>query len=243
MHVMLTRPRTDSDALAAHLRSRGHDVHLEPMLEIDPTGAEISLNGVQAILATSANGIRCLATTTDRRDLPLYAVGDATADCARGAGFEAVHSAHGDSQALLALVVARLDPSAGKLIHVRGMDATGDLSGALEASGFAVEPAILYKATKVDLLSETGRNFISGEKIDSILFFSPRTARTFVSLVNEAGLRDHCTYIAALCLSQAVADAAKALSWRDVRIAATPDQLAMIRILDELKTTEETKQL
>ena len=41
------------------------------------------LDGVQAILATSANGVRALARRTPRRDLPLFAVGPQTA--ARGA--------------------------------------------------------------------------------------------------------------------------------------------------------------
>lgn len=242
MHVMLTRPRTDSEPLAAQLRAKGDDVHIEPMLEITPTGVAVSLEGVQTILATSANGVRCLAETPDRRDLPLLAVGDATADCAREAGFKDVLSAHGDSQALIDLVVSRLDPSAGSLLHVRGQDSAGNLPGMLEARGFAVKQAILYKARKVDRLSDAARDCLSQEKIDSILFFSPRTATTFVSLVNNnVGFRDHCRLIAAICLSRAVADAASALPWGDVRVAATPDQAAMIQVLDELKTTKDAK--
>lgn len=242
MHVMLTRPRSDSDPLAAQLRAKGDDVHIEPMLEIVPTGAAVSFDGVQAILATSANGVRCLATATHSRDLPLFAVGDATANSARDAGFEAVHSAEGDSHSLKTMVASRLDPSLGRLLHVRGEAVTGDLPAALQASGFAVDETILYQARPAHRLSEAALEFLSKEKFDSILFFSPRTARTFVSLAIEAGLRDHCMAMTAICLSRAVADAAAALPWSDVRIAATPDQAAMIREFDELKTTKDTKQ-
>ena len=79
MHVMLTRPRSDSEKLATQLRAGGDNVHVEPMLEIVATGASLSLDGLQAILVTSANGVRCLAEATGQRHMPLYAVGDATA--------------------------------------------------------------------------------------------------------------------------------------------------------------------
>lgn len=242
MHVVLTRPRSDSEPLAALLRAHNNDVHIEPMLEIVATGEPVSFDGIQAVLATSANGVRYLATATDRRDLPLYAVGDATALSAREAGFTSVESAQGDSSALAGLVTAQLDPAAGGLLHARGRDSAGDLSGDLETRGFTVKPAVLYRAEPARQLSVELRERLAAEKIDSILFFSPRTARTFVSLTNDAGFGDHCRRITAICLSPAVADAAAALPWNDVRIAATPDQTAMIHEFDRLKMTKDTKQ-
>lgn len=228
---MLTRPRSDSEKLALQLRAGGDDAHVEPVLEIVTTGNAPALDGIQAILATSANGVRHLAAASDRRDVPLYAVGDATALCAHECGFLSVESARGDSRTLAALVASRLDPAAGALLHVRGEDSTGDLAGALEAKGFTVNSAVLYRAEPAIALSAEGRDCIASEKCDAILFFSPRTARTFVSLIDDAGLRDRCTGMIAICLSQAVADAAVSLPWSDMRIAATPDQDAMIQAM------------
>ncbi|MBT5047150.1 MAG: uroporphyrinogen-III synthase [Rhodospirillaceae bacterium] len=242
MHVMLTRPRSDSEKLATQLRAGGDNVHVEPMLEIVATGASLSLDGLQAILVTSANGVRCLAEATGQRHMPLYAVGDATARRAEEAGFVSVESAQGDARTLAALVASRLDPAAGTLLHVRGEDGTGDLSATLEAKGFTVTSAILYKAVTATGLSAAGRDYMAAEKCDTILFFSPRTARTFVSLIHEAGLQDRCARITAICLSRAVADEAAPLPWADVRIAATPDQTAMIQAYDVLKLTKDTEQ-
>ncbi len=79
MRVMLTRPRADSERLAEELRARGNDVVMEPMLHIVPKGSLPPLEGVAALIVTSANGIRALAAASDRRDLTVYSVGDATA--------------------------------------------------------------------------------------------------------------------------------------------------------------------
>ena len=45
------------------------------------------LDGVQAVLFTSANGVRAFAAATTRRGFRAFAVGDATAAAARAAGF------------------------------------------------------------------------------------------------------------------------------------------------------------
>ena len=62
MLALVTRPRAEAEALAALLAQRGIDAVIEPMIEIVDTGAALpSLAGVQAILCTSANGVRALA--------------------------------------------------------------------------------------------------------------------------------------------------------------------------------------
>ena len=47
----------------------------------------LDLDGVQALIATSANGVRAFAARDPRRSLPVCAVGDATARAASDAGF------------------------------------------------------------------------------------------------------------------------------------------------------------
>ena len=107
MRVLVTRPRPDGEETARQLTARGHEPVLAPLLEIVPeTGAAIDLSGVQAVLVTSANGSRALAAATDRRDVPVFAVGSSTAAVAEAAGFKDVASAAGDVAALAALVVA-----------------------------------------------------------------------------------------------------------------------------------------
>lgn len=240
MRVMLTRPHADSERLAEVLEARGWDVVIEPMLEIVPTGSLPPLDGIKGLVVTSANGVRAFAAASARRDLPVYAVGDATALAARNAGFTTVESAAGDSAALGALIAARVKPDAATLLHVQGRDVTGNLGKLLTSKGFYVQSAVLYDARAVDELSTRTRDYLADRKIDVILFFSPRTAGTFVRVVLEAGLADSCKTIIAICLSAAVARAGSAVIWGGVHIAATPDRTAMMQLCDVVQESRRT---
>ncbi len=121
MRLLLTRPQEDSVALEAMLAERGHEAIVEPLLTIRPDlNAPLDLEGVAALLFTSANGARAFALRSHRRDLPVFAVGDASAQAARDLGFAKVESAGGDVAALGALVAHRHRPEDGALLHVAG---------------------------------------------------------------------------------------------------------------------------
>ena len=237
MRVLVTRPEADAAPLAAALAARGHTAILEPLLAVVARPeAAVDLAGVQALALTSANGARILAERTDRRDLPVFAVGDATAAAARAAGFTEVASADGDVAALVALVASRLDPSAGAVLHPAARRPAGDLRGRLEAAGFAVRRIALYDAVPKEAFSPATDAALRGGRIDAALFFSPRTGRTFVRLLSGSGLTAQCDCIVAVCLSAAVAEEIKHLPWRALRIAAQPTQAAL---LDSLAALEE----
>ena len=186
---------------------------------------------MQAVLLTSANGARALARATRRRDLPVLAIGDATARAAQAAGFQRVVSAGGDVGDLARLAAARCTPAAGALLHVSGREAAGDLAGRLAEAGFEVRRAVLYRAEPAAALSPGLCAQLAAGGIDAALFLSPRTARSFVTLVEPATLGASCRRIVALCLSPAVADALSAVSWQSVRVAAAPTQAALLDAL------------
>ncbi len=229
MRALVTRPREDAAPVAAELRALGVEAVVEPMLDIEPTpAAAIDLEGVQAILLTSRNGVRALASATARRDVPVYAVGDSTAGLARDAGFAAVVSAAGDGESLAGLVAARLDPAAGPLCHGVGAHVAGDLAARLARRGFAVRRQVLYAARAATALSAELRGMLSAGELDLALFFSPRTARTFASLLRRAGIAASCRAADAICLSAAVAGALAGIVWRAVHVADRPDMAALL---------------
>src|SRR5438309_513916 len=106
MRLLLTRPRDDAEALAQTLKRHGHEAVVAPLTQIRPLPVtEIPLAGVQAFVATSANGIRAFAARSAVRNLPVYAVGPQTAETAKAAGFHQIISANGDSAALATTVI------------------------------------------------------------------------------------------------------------------------------------------
>jgi uroporphyrinogen-III synthase len=235
MKVLLTRAAGDAERLAARLAERGHASVIESLMtiRIQPEAARglaPFLDGVQAALFTSANGVRAFAEATPRRDFRAFAVGDATAAAARAAGFADVASAGGAVEDLAKLVIGRLKPGAGRLLHAAGSVTAGDLAGLLEAAGFAVRRAVLYEAIPSERLSAATRAAIADGVIDAALFFSPRNAATFVRLA--ADLDEGCRKMTAIALSAAVAERLAPLPWRRVAVAAVPNEDALLAALD-----------
>ena len=236
MRLLITRPREDAEPLAAALGERGIEAVLEPLMSITEVDApNLDPDGAQALLITSANGIRAFARRHSRRDIAVFAVGDASARTAGEQGFAEVRSAAGDVDALAALVRDELDPGAGALLHIAGSHVAGDLSGRLEAAGFDVRRRVLYQATAAEKLSPGTVDELKSGTLDGVLLFSPRTAGLFVKLAAAAGLEEACHPLVAYCLSQAVADNAKALLWRRVQVASEPNQRSLLDALGPRK--------
>src|SRR5829696_176428 len=97
MAVLVTRPLPDGEATAASLRARGFVAMSAPMLRFeaqpfhDDDDAQYG-----AVIATSANALRGIEPQLAGSaliKLPLFAVGDHTAEAARRAGFTKVITA------------------------------------------------------------------------------------------------------------------------------------------------------
>jgi len=233
MHVLVTRPLEDATRTAQRLATRGHRALIAPLLEVRSfDGTELALDDVQAILATSGNGIRALARRSPRRDIAVFAVGTRTAAVACAEGFARVLDAEGDAEALAALVQRRLQPHAGSLLHATGADSQDDLHALLERSGFRVRSCVLYEAHPVPFLGSAACEALRDGSLDAVLIFSPRSARLLVERVREAGLADSCGRLIACCISQAAALMLQDLDVGAIRVAERPDQDSLIALLD-----------
>jgi uroporphyrinogen-III synthase len=227
MKILVTRPLEDGRQIAARLAEVGHQALLAPLLEprfLD--GPEPALEGVQAILATSANGVRALIRRTPRRDIPIFAVGPQTAEEASRAGFDQVRSADGDAAALAEATSRWVKPE-GVLLHVCGEDAPGTLADTLIAQGFSVRRALLYgMAAAAELPPETRAALREG-RLDAVMFFSPRTAGLFCELAQGLPIAS----LTAFCISPNTARALPQGTFADIQVAAKPNQTAMLDLV------------
>ena len=231
----MTRPRGAAEGLAEALAARGIAAVIEPLLTIEFIDAPpLDLGGVQAVLCTSANGVRALARLSSERALRLFAVGDASAAEARAEGFTRVASAGGNAGDLARLVCERLSPACGLLLHISGRDVAGDLDGRLRAKGFAVERVVLYEARPVTALSAATRAALAAREVDVALFFSPRTAAIFAQLAAAAGVTEALSGVAAVSISAAADTALGPLAFAARRIAARPDLSSLLAALEGL---------
>lgn len=233
MRVLVTRPVEDAEETAARLRDRGLAAAIAPMLEIRfRDGPDLSFDGIQAIVATSANGVRALVRRSQRRDLPLFAVGPQTAAVARAAGFSDVRNSQGDAIALADAISNWTDPGKGVLLHVAGNEATGKLAARLSQHGFALRREVLYDVEPVDALPASVAEALRNREFDAVLLFSPLSAQTFVRCVDTAGLQSACRDIICVCISQAAAGKITSGLFREIRIAAHPSENEMLNALE-----------
>jgi len=235
LRALVTRPRAEAEGLAEALAARGIDAIIEPLLEIHYRSEPApDLAGVQAVLCTSANGVRALARLTGERAVPLFAVGEASAARARAEGFARVESAGGSLADLIGLARDRLRPNEGRLLHVAGSTLAGDLAGALRAEGFAVDRAVLYEARPAAGLSAASVRALDAGIVDFALFFSPRTALIFVRLAERAGIAEAIGAVSAISISAAADAALEPLRFRERHIAERPDQHSLLMALDRV---------
>jgi len=238
MRVLITRPEREATTLATALAERGHVPVIAPLfrLEILHPGAGFTtdLSECQAVLLSSANGARALAEASEQRGKPILAVGDTTASTAEGLGFASVTSAAGDGDALADLVRKRLDPKAGPLLHVSGVDIAQDFAASLAADGFEVRRVALYDAREETALPDSARAALQARALDAAVFFSPRASALFAQLVQQAGLSSSLSNVTAIAISPAALHPLSALPFKATVAAARPTRQSVLDEIDRL---------
>lgn len=230
--ILITRPEPAASETAAFLTGQGYSVLSSPMLTVEMVDAPPpDLGGVAGLVVTSPNGVRALEMLVASRDLPVYAVGDRTANMALAAGFASVRSAGGDIHDLARLILTEPPGGQGRLLHICGADVAGDLALLLRPGNLQVERLVAYRAVPVRHLDAETVAVLAEGRITHVLLFSARTASTFVTLACEAGLKEAARGLTALCISNAVAKAASGLFWQRVEIAASPDADSLLALL------------
>ncbi len=225
--VLVTRPEPGCGATAAQLAACGHTAILAPFLTVRPCPVSLPPAAtLQAVVAASGNAT---ALPLCHRDLPLLAVGDATAQRGRTAGFKTVYSAGGDGAALAALAIQLLAPADGPILLATGRGQGADLAASLRQAGFTVHRRAVYAAAAIGRFPPAADEAIR-LRLDAALFFSAETARAFARLIPEE-------LSAQLCRTRAVAIGARAaaelrhLPWRALHVALHPTQDEVLALL------------
>lgn len=223
---MVTRPEPGASETAGRLRALNYDPVIAPLLHIRPL-ALAPFGDVGALLVTSGNAVPFLPPTL--HGTLLLAVGNATADRARWAGFTRVVSADGDAAALADLARRSCPPGIALLFATaRGQGAS--LAAALRAHGFVVRRRAVYAARPAARMPHAAAEALRDGSLAAALFLSAETARAFVRLLPPR-LHPALAAVDALAIGQPAADALCVLPWRRVRVSAKPTQDSLLALL------------
>jgi uroporphyrinogen-III synthase len=238
--VLVTRPQPDNDMTARALRKRGFAVLLAPMLRFEPVAFRDDPDaGCDAVLVTSANALRALegqATAGRLAALPLFAVGEHTAEAARRAGFAKVLTARGSAADLRDLVLARIKARKLKkdsvLLHLAGADLSGDLAGELSSSGLHVVTQTVYRMAPTPGLPHEVCAAFAAHGIEAVLHYSRRSARAFLEAARADGVEISALAVPQCCLSDGIAGVLREAGAAQVAVAAKPDENALFEALE-----------
>jgi uroporphyrinogen-III synthase len=233
MRLLVTRPEPDGERTAAELRARGHEVLLAPLLRIEPLGdAELGTGPWAGILLTSANGARAIAAHRRRGELtsiPVLAVGAASADAARLAGFTQVESAEGDGADLVRRAAKRFSGRREPLLYLAGEDRARDMAADLAAHGLAVQTVVIYRARKEAGFPAAVRAALQAGEVDGVVHFSRRSVESYLDCA--APLLSAALQPVHYCLSSRAAEPLRGAGAKTLHVAARPDEAALLALV------------
>lgn len=172
-----------------------------------------------ALLLTSGNAVRLAGPRlADYAELPVYAVGEATARAAQKAGLDVRHTGTEGAVALLPVAQAAGDT---RLLWLAGRDRIVlDLE-----PGMTIETATAYESDALPPPPDFAQRVAAA---DAVMLHSPRAAAHFGWLCDVAGIARHMVTLAAL--SPAIAEAAGA-GWTALVVAEAPSDASLLSSL------------
>jgi len=215
--VIVLRPEPGASATVARARELGLAAIAIPLFEVERVAWEApDLAGFDALLLTSVNAIRHGGSKLKAlRGLPVHAVGAATAQAARDAGFAIASSGTGGVDELLDSLAPEL-----RLLHLCGEERRAPADPRQPILAIPV-----YRSRAIEPPPDLGRTVNA-----VVLIHSPRAGQRFAQLTDERGT------IAIAAISAAAADAAGE-GWSDIQVAAEPNGHALLALAARLCNT------
>lgn len=222
--VAVVRPEPGASATAKRLRMAGQEPLLAPLFTIEPVIPPDAGHGqFDALMMTSANAARHGGDQIRQYPaLPIYAVGQATADAIRPLTNAPILLAPaGNAQSLVDLAQSH---GVRRMLHVCGEDVRPLFPHEIE-----IIRRIVYRTAAMTRLPVALED--EWAHIGCLLLHSPRAASCLDNLVNAADLpRQHIRIIA---ISAATAEAA-GRGWQHIHIADQPNDDAMLAVVRQL---------
>lgn len=218
--LLILRPEPGASATARAAAGLGLTTIVAPLFLVRPLAwSAPPPAGFDALVLTSGHAVRQAGPQLALyRELPVHAVGKATASMARAAGFADVTTGDADANALFARITA-----GSRLLHLCGRERRPP------QNKLQIREIPVYAAEAVETLLAAARDAVSTGPV--AMLHSPRAASLFGTLTDQAGLTRDRTAIVAI--SAAAAQAA-GIGWKSVAAAPSPSDAAMLAIAREL---------
>lgn len=218
--IVILRPEPGASATHDRAAEQGLNPIKLPLFEVEPVpwSPPAGLANFDGLLITSANAIRQGGKALDQlKGLPVFAVGPASANAARAAGFEIRKIGPGNVAGLLRSIDSEL-----KLLHLAGEE--------------RIEPRRAWqKITVLPVYHSRPVEGVDASAIDGsvVLVHSPRAGARLAEIARNR------SSIAVAAISHSAAHACGG-GWQEIAFARRPNDLALLALARRLceKTSE-----
>lgn len=227
--ILITRPLPEALHTAAELREIGVEAIVSPLTEIVPRPEHVdswlanAAEQPETLIVTSRNGIRAMQHRGDLYALPLWCVGEETTDFARVSGFTNAHCGGQTAQELLSVLKDRL-PAAPRALYVSGAMVRLPLEKHLP-----LQRVIAYENVARPLEPKAEAAFLNG-MIHGVMLYSAYAAELYSAAVQKL---EAVVAVDGFFISEAVYRNADATLWKNVHIANTPREGALMQLVQQ----------
>ena len=228
--VVFIPRRADKLARTAKLvAERGFEPLPFPLIDYTPLPVKVS--DVDGIVVTSSAALRSLPQTK----LPLYCVGQATADEAQKLGFNVALTGQGNAAELAEILALELQPQTPThtLLHPTSADVENTWYAALTSKGFNIKAAMAYEKAYPQELPAEVVCCLTENKVSFTLVFSARSAQALLKLCKAHQLAETTLGEVIAISDKVAAEFNKNNKQLKVRVAKHPQLQEMLNVLEQ----------
>jgi uroporphyrinogen-III synthase len=212
-NIVILRPEPGASKTFEKAVAQGLNAVKLPLFEIEPLAwVPPNLSDFDGLLVTSANAIRQAGAGLERlKSLPVYAVGQATAEAAEEAGFKVAKAGIAGVRNLLGKIHSDL-----RLLHLAGEDRIDPRRAWQKITAVPV-----YRSRVIDPVDPGG---LEGSVV---LVHSPRAGERLAEIAHERST------IAVAAISRAAAQTCGG-GWKQIAFVTRPNDIALLALAARL---------
>jgi uroporphyrinogen-III synthase len=231
--VLVTRPEPGASQTAKRLRAAGFSPLVLPLSETRPLPVVSIPETFDAVAVTSSSAIRHAPRALLNRlsGSRCYAVGQKTAAMANQAGFAEIVTGPGGAEALADVIISA-EKRGAAILYLCGRVRLPAFEARLRAAGIAVRPVETYDTVEISRDADTVRHLLDEKPVDAVLLYSAKAASAFADLASRPELSPLFKTACFHCISPRVASALAAHQGAKIRVAAEPNEEALLLLLE-----------
>ncbi len=238
MIVLTTRAQDDAERAKAYLTSRGCQILHVPLISINETGLKPPADTFDALIVTSIHGAPFIRFIPNFKSLPIYAVGERTAEAVRQAGAEHIITGAGTALSLVHLIGVHC-PSGMRLLQITGVEHKAEPEYSLCRMGYVFSIWTPYQAAEIIKTPISLINALKNNEISMALHYSQRSVAILSNRAGEEKLLDRLKMIYHVFISQDAVEGAifEGVSWvieNRIAIADKPDEQNLLKSAEKV---------